>query len=155
MLDDMMTILMADDDLDDCELTEHALREARVPNPFRYVHDGVELLQYLRHEGRYSDSSSAPRPGLILLDLNMPRLDGRQVLSEIKADPKLRRIPVVVLTTSKAQEDILRSYDLGVNSFITKPVEFDKLIEIMRVLGEYWFEIVRLPEDEVVKRDRP
>ena len=147
-----MTMLMADDDVDDCELTEHALREARVPNPFRYVHDGVELLEYLRREGQYSTPEAAPRPGLILLDLNMPRLDGRQVLSEIKADPDLRRIPVVVLTTSKAQEDILRSYDLGVNSFITKPVAFAKLIDIMRVLGEYWFEIVKLPESKVVQR---
>lgn len=152
MPDEMMTILMADDDVDDCELTEHALREARVPNPFRYVHDGVELLEYLRREGQYSTPEAAPRPGLILLDLNMPRLDGRQVLSEIKADPDLRRIPVVVLTTSKAQEDILRSYDLGVNSFITKPVAFAKLIDIMRVLGEYWFEIVKLPESKVVQR---
>jgi len=108
------------------------------------------LLDFLRRRGRYADPAAAPRPGLILLDLNMPRKDGREALAEIKADPDLRRIPVVVLTTSKAEEDIYRTYDLGVNSFITKPVTFEGLVSVMKALGQYWFEIVELP---TTKRD--
>src|SRR5687768_14268844 len=102
-------------------------------------------MQYLRRGGRYADPGASPRPGLILLDLNMPRKDGREALREIKSDPNLRHIPIVVLTTSKAEEDIYRTYDLGVNSFITKPVTFDGLVNVMRGLGRYWFEIVELP----------
>jgi CheY-like chemotaxis protein len=102
-------------------------------------------MDYLTRSGKYA-RQHAPRPGLILLDLNMPRKDGRQALSEIKSDPELRRIPVVILTTSKTEEDVLRSYDLGANSFITKPVTFDRLVEIVRTLGNYWFKIVELPE---------
>ncbi len=118
--------------------------ESRLCNCMRFVEDGQELMDYLRREGRFA-REEAPTPGLILLDLNMPRKDGRQALQEIKSDPALRRIPVVVLTTSKAEEDILRTYDLGANSFIAKPVTFERLVEIVRTLGLYWFNIVQLP----------
>jgi CheY-like chemotaxis protein len=140
-----ITILMADDDADDRLLTRDALVESRLGNDLRFVEDGQELMDYLKHQGRYA-KQEAPRPGLILLDLNMPRKDGRQALQEIKADPDLRSIPVVVLTTSKAEEDVLRTYDLGANSFITKPVTFQGLVEIIRALGNYWFRVVQLPE---------
>ena len=141
-------ILMADDDPDDRLLTEKALKEARLKNGIRFVEDGEELMDYLHHRGKYSDPASAPRPGLILLDLNMPRKDGREALAEIKSDPVLRRIPVVILTTSKADEDIVKTYDLGVNSYITKPVSFSGLAEVMKVLSVYWFEIVKLPNGD-------
>jgi CheY-like chemotaxis protein len=141
-----VTILMADDDQEDCELTRDALQDARLANEMRFVSDGQELMDYLRHQGRYDGpSADAPRPGLILLDLNMPKKDGREALAEIKADEALRRIPVVVLTTSKDEEDVLRTYDLGVNSFITKPVTFAGLVEVMRAWTRYWLEIVELP----------
>jgi CheY-like chemotaxis protein len=141
---DTITILMADDDADDRMLAQDAMTESRLGNAFRCVEDGQELMDYLNRAGKYA-TIEAPRPGLILLDLNMPRKDGRQALEEIKSNPELRRIPVVILTTSKTEEDVLRSYDLGANSFITKPVTFDRLVEIVRTLGNYWFEIVELP----------
>lgn len=141
-----ITILMADDDADDRMLAAEAMKESRLGNCFRFVEDGQELMEYLTRSGEYA-TADAPRPGLILLDLNMPRMDGRQALQQIKSDPELRRIPVVILTTSKAEEDILRSYDLGANSFISKPVSFDGLVEIVRTLGLYWFSIVELPSD--------
>jgi CheY-like chemotaxis protein len=140
-----ITILLADDDPDDRMLARDALDESRLANDLHEVLDGEELLEYLRRQGRYADPASAPRPGLILLDLNMPRKDGREALREIKADPDLRSIPVVVLTTSQAEEDIYRTYDLGVSSFITKPVSFEGLVAVMKALGRYWFEIVELP----------
>ena len=143
-----ITILLADDDADDRMLARDALAESRVANDLRFVEDGEELLEYLHRRGRYADPSTSPRPGLILLDLNMPRKDGREALREIKGDPSLRHIPIVVLTTSKAEEDIYRTYDLGVNSFITKPVSFDGLVAVMKALGRYWFEIVELPAPE-------
>lgn len=141
---DSITILMADDDADDRMLATEAMRESRLNNDFRCVEDGQELMDYLTHRGKYA-GANAPRPGLILLDLNMPRKDGRQALAEIKSDPDLRRIPVVILTTSKTEEDVLRTYDLGANSYIAKPVTFDGLVEIVRTLGQYWFTIVELP----------
>jgi CheY-like chemotaxis protein len=140
-----ITILMADDDEDDRLLARDALREARLHNDLRTVVDGVELLKYLRREGDYADPESSPWPGLVLLDLNMPRMDGREALREIKGDPKLRSLPVVVLTTSKAEEDIVRTYDTGVNSFITKPVTFLGLVDVMKAFSRYWLEIVDLP----------
>jgi two-component system response regulator len=143
-----ITILLADDDEDDRLMTRDALRDARLHNPLRTVIDGVELMEYLRREGQYADPKESPRPGMILLDLNMPRMDGREALGAIKNDPELRSIPVVVLTTSKAEEDVVRSYDLGVNSFITKPVTFLGLVEVMKVFSRYWLEIVDLPPDE-------
>jgi two-component system response regulator len=143
-----VVILMADDDEDDRLLARDALEESRLANSLRFVTDGVELMDYLRREGRYADPASSPRPGVILLDLNMPRKDGREALQEIKADPELRRIPVVVMTTSQAEEDIVRSYDLGASSFITKPITFEGLVRVMRGLGTYWIEIVQLPSDD-------
>jgi len=144
-----ITILMADDDADDRRLTRDALEESRLANDLRFVENGEELLEYLRREGKFADPESSPRPGLILLDLNMPRKDGRTALKEMKADPELRQIPVTVLTTSKADEDIFRSYDLGVNSYIVKPVTFEALVDILQTLEKYWFEIVELPPDAV------
>lgn len=140
-----ITILMADDDADDRELAREALAESRVLNELHSVNDGAELLEFLRHEGRYADED-APRPDLILLDLNMPKLDGREALGALKNDPKFRSIPVVILTTSRAEEDVVRSYDLGANSFISKPVTFAGLVDVMRELGKYWVVIVELPE---------
>jgi CheY-like chemotaxis protein len=142
-----ITILMADDDDDDRMLAQKALRGSRLANDMRFVVDGEDLLRYLRREPPYAVDVEAPRPGIILLDLNMPKKDGREALQEIKADPVLRNIPVVVLTTSGAEEDIVRTYDLGVNSFITKPVTFEGLVEVMQTLSRYWFEIVDLPAD--------
>jgi CheY-like chemotaxis protein len=147
-----MTILLADDDPDDRMLTRDAFEESRLRNTLEMVEDGEELMNYLNHCGRYSGDSARPRPGLILLDLNMPRKDGREALKEIKSNPELRRIPIVVLTTSKAEEDILRTYDLGVNSFVVKPVTFEALVDVLKTIGKYWFEIVELPADEEVKK---
>jgi CheY-like chemotaxis protein len=140
-----VSILMADDDADDRMMVKEAMEEAHLITPLHFVEDGEELLNYLYRRGRYSDPNQVQRPGLILLDLNMPKKDGREALKEIKNDPELRRIPVVVLTTSKAEEDIFRTYDLGVNSFITKPVTFDGLVEVMKNLTTYWLRIVELP----------
>lgn len=139
-------ILMADDDADDRMLTKEALEESRVLNELHFVEDGEELMDYLTRRGKYADMADSPRPGLILLDLNMPKKDGREALKEIKADPDLRRIPIVVMTTSQAEEDVFRSYDFGASSFITKPVTFDRLVELMKALGNYWVEFVELPD---------
>lgn len=146
-----ITILMADDDEDDRMMTKEALYDARLANDIRFVVDGEELLDYLTQRGKYSDPETCPRPGLILLDLNMPKKDGREALREIKADPDLRQIPVVVLTTSEADEDICKSYDLGVNSFITKPVSFEGLVFVITTLAQYWFQIVKLPHAQPVR----
>ncbi len=140
-----LTILIADDDLEDQMLLEEAFGESQWVTDLRFVEDGEQLLDYLHRQGRYADPGAAPRPGVILLDLNMPRKDGREALQEIKADPTLRQIPIIVLTTSRAEEDIFRSYDLGVNSFITKPVTFRALVELLQMLRKYWFELVELP----------
>ena len=140
-----VTILMADDDEDDRDLTREALQNARLANEMRFCVDGQDLLDYLRREGEYADPTvEAPRPGIILLDLNMPKKDGREALAEIKSDQALRSIPVVVLTTSKDEEDVFRTYDLGVNSFITKPITFAGLVEVMKTFQRYWFELVEL-----------
>lgn len=140
-----ITILMADDDEEDCELTRQALQDGHLTNDMRFVHDGQALLDYLNRARRREDPASAPWPGIILLDLNMPKKDGREALAEIRADDLLRRIPIVVLTTSSDEEDVLRTYNLGVSSFITKPVTFAGLVEVMSVWKRYWFEIVDLP----------
>jgi CheY-like chemotaxis protein len=140
-------ILIADDDEEDRSLARDALTEARLANELRFVGDGEELMDYLRCEGRYAAPGAAPRPGLLLLDIKMPKMDGFECLRQIRADPVLRQIPVVVLTTSRAEEDIYRSYDLGVNSFVSKPVTFDGLVDAMRTIGRYWFEIVALPPE--------
>jgi CheY-like chemotaxis protein len=140
-----ISLVIADDDADDRMLIEDAFVESRLSNARDYVEDGQELLHFLRAEGKWSDRDATKLPGLILLDLNMPRMDGRTALEHLKADPKLKRIPVVVLTTSKAEEDILRTYDLGVSSFISKPVTFDGLVDVVRALNHYWIEVVELP----------
>lgn len=142
-----ITILVADDDADDRLMIKDALHENRLANNLNFVEDGEALMDYLHRRGKYKNPETSPRPGLILLDLNMPKKDGREALKEIKGDPELRGIPVVVLTTSKAEEDIYRTYNLGVNSFITKPVAFQSLVAITRDLGRYWFEIVELPAE--------
>lgn len=138
-------ILMAEDDPDDRLLSREALDESRLANDLHFVKDGEELMDYLLQRGAYSEPGKAPRPGVILLDLNMPRKDGREALAEIKANSELRVIPVIVLTTSHAEEDILRSYDLGVSGYVTKPVRLEDLINVMKTIGKYWFEIVELP----------
>ena len=143
-----MNILMADDDEDDRRSVAKAWKAARAANPIHLVNDGEELMDYLHHRGNFSDPAASPRPGLILLDLNMPKKDGREALREIKADRELRQIPVVVLTTSKAEEDIYRTYDLGASSFITKPVTFASLVDLIQVIGKYWIEIVEVPTNE-------
>ena len=140
-----VTILMADDDLEDQMLVRNAWEKSRLNNDLRFVDDGEQLLDYLHRRGAHADPIDSPRPGVILLDLNMPKKDGLEALEEIKNDPGLRRIPVVVLTTSKAEEDIIRSYNLGVSGFIAKPVTFGGLVEAIKALGRYWFEIVELP----------
>ncbi|MBE2237423.1 MAG: response regulator [Caldilineaceae bacterium] len=145
-----IALLIADDDADDRVLAKDALMESRLANPLYFVEDGEELLDFLNRRGVYAEQD-APRPGLILLDLNMPRKDGREALQEIKSNPELRRIPIVVLTTSDAEEDILRTYDLGVNSFIVKPITFDGLVEVMKTIGIYWFEMVTLPVNPVTQ----
>jgi CheY-like chemotaxis protein len=137
-------IVMAEDDPDDRMLTRRALKKSRLVNTLDTVGDGEELMDYLYQRGEYTDVG---RPGLILLDLNMPRMDGREALQRIKSDATLRRIPVIVLTTSEAEQDIIESYDLGVNAYVTKPVTFDELVSALQALGEFWFEIVKLPSD--------
>lgn len=138
-------ILMADDDLDDREMTLEALEENQVSHPVHFVADGEELMEYLEQRGRYAREGAAPRPALILLDLNMPKKDGREALAEIKGAPNLRQIPVVVFTTSRAEEDVFRSYDLGANSFMTKPVTFSGLVALVRAFERYWLDVVDLP----------
>ena len=144
-----ITILMADDDPEDRMLAKDALEESHLVNDLQFVEDGEDLMDYLYRRGRYEELTNSPLPGLILLDLNMPRKDGREALKEIKADPNLKRIPVVVLTTSKAEEDIFRTYDLGVSGFVVKPVAFEGLINVMKTLVQYWFEIVEIIPERV------
>ena len=143
-----VVFLIAEDDDDDYFLTKEALEESHLLNSLYRVKNGEELLDFLLHQGSYADSNDAPRPTLIFLDLNMPKMDGREALKRIKSHPDLRRIPVVALTTSDAEEDIVKTYDLGVNSFIRKPVSFDAFLRTIRILKEYWLEIVTLPEGE-------
>ena len=141
-----IVILIADDDAEDRMLIHEALEESRLKNQVQFVENGEELMDYLHNRNDFSDKKKFPTPGLILLDLNMPKKDGREALKEIKADETLRLIPIVVLTTSKAEEDVLKTYDLGVSSFISKPVTFSSLVDVMKTLSKYWFEIVELPK---------
>ena len=142
-----ITILIADDDADDRLMIKEAFESSKLNNRIDFVEDGEQLLAYLRREGEFGKLEGEARPGLILLDLNMPKMDGREALRELKTDPELQYIPVVVLTTSEAEEDIVRTYGLGVNSFITKPVTFDGLVKVVKVLCNYWIEIVALPPE--------
>jgi CheY-like chemotaxis protein len=142
-----ITILMADDDADDRQMTREAFEASHLANDLKFVEDGVELLEYLYRRGKYQDPASSPRPSIILLDLNMPKKDGREALAEIKKDPNLQNIRIIVLTTSKAEEDIFRTYNLGAASYITKPVTFDALVDVVKTLGKYWLEIVELADE--------
>jgi CheY-like chemotaxis protein len=144
-----ISILIADDDQDDRLLIREAFEEAHLNNRLDFVENGIELLSYLRRQGKYDDTKQYFSPSLVLLDLNMPLKDGREALMEIKRDLSLRHIPVIVLTTSKFEEDIIQSYNLGAAGFITKPVSFAGLVEAVSGLGEYWFEIVKLPQKNV------
>ena len=139
-----ITILVADDDPDDRELIREAFEENNLTNRLQFVEDGEQLLDYVNQRGAFADPPP-PRPGLILLDLNMPRMDGREALEALKSDPRFRSIPVIIMTTSKAEEDVLRTYNLAAASYITKPVTFEQLVEVVRTLGKYWLEIVELP----------
>jgi CheY-like chemotaxis protein len=139
-------ILLADDDPDDLEMTRRALAKNNFVAEIFTVRDGEELLDFLRHEGNFAPPARSPTPALILLDLNMPKMDGREALAQIKADKALHRIPVVVMTTSTAEQDIVQAYELGSNSFISKPITLAELVDVTKVLGQYWFQIVRLPQ---------
>ncbi|WP_199440038.1 response regulator [Umezawaea beigongshangensis] len=138
----VIDVLLVEDDPGDALMTEEAFEHHKIRNTLHLVRDGVEALQFLRREGEYAD---APRPGLILLDLNLPRMDGREVLAEIKVDEELRSIPVVVLTTSEAEEDVLRSYSLHANAYVTKPVDFERFIEVVRQIDDFFVTVVKLP----------
>ena len=144
---ELIPVLLVEDDPEDVEITERAFKKARIANPLHVVRDGEEAMEFLGHTGRYADPKEAPRPGLVLLDLNLPRLDGREVLQRIRQNPALRRIPVVVLTTSSEEADVLGCYDIGANTYITKPVEFDNFLEAVVTIGEYWLCIARIPDD--------
>ena len=141
-------VLLVEDNPGDVRLTREALKDGRLLNSVSVVGDGMEALSFLRREGKYAEAIT---PDLILLDLNLPKKDGRQVLAEIKADPRLRRIPVVVLTTSSAEEDILKTYDLHANCYITKPVDLEQFIRVIKSIEDFWLTIVKLPSDEIVK----
>ncbi len=136
-------ILLVEDNPGDVRLTREAFKEAKIVNNLHTVADGVEALAFLRREGRYA---SSPRPDLMLLDLNLPRKDGREVLAEVKTDPDLRRIPIVILTTSKAEEDILKTYDLHANCYIVKPVDFERFIDVVKMIEGFWLSVVMLPK---------
>lgn len=152
MIQQPISILVADDDPDDRMMIEEAFTENRIANKINFVEDGEQLLSYLRREGKFAERTNEPYPGIILLDLNMPKKDGREALRDLKADPELCRIPVIVLTTSEAEEDILRTYGLGVSSFITKPVSFEGLVDAVRVICQYWIQIVALPPECSTRR---
>ena len=141
-----LTILVCDDDEDDRLMTADALEESHLANDLRFAVDGEDALDYLYRRGRWADAADSPRPGIILLDLNMPRRNGREVLAVIKEDPDLRRIPVIALTTSRAEQDVELTYDLGVNAFMSKPVTFDQLVERLRDFSTFWLQVVTLPE---------
>ena len=143
----MVDVLLVEDDLEDIEITRRAFKKGKIANPLYVVRDGEEAMEFLQHTGRYADAAKAPRPGLILLDLNLPRLDGRKVLKLIKGDDNLRRIPVVVLTTSSEEADVLACYDKGANTYIIKPVEFDNFLDAVITIGQYWLCIAEIPGD--------
>lgn len=141
-----IVMLIAEDDAEDRMLIQEALDESSLKSNIQFVENGEELMDYLQNRDKFADKERFPSPGLILLDLNMPKKDGREALKEIKADEALKHLPIVVLTTSKAEEDVLKTYNLGVNSFISKPVTFTALVDVMKTLSKYWFEIVELPK---------
>lgn len=144
-----ITILMADDDEDDCLLAQEALSKVEIPNHLDIVSDGEMLMDYLYRRGEFENLQNIPLPGLILLDLNMPKKSGLEVLREIKSDPHLRRIPIVILTSSETPNDVYASYDNGANSFVTKSVALTNLVDIVEEIGKYWLEIVELPPNSI------
>jgi CheY-like chemotaxis protein len=144
----LFTILMVDDDPDDRLLFKEACEEVRLRNPVEFLENGEQLVDYLKRNGSYAKHANDPYPGIILLDLNMPLKDGREALEEVKADPELRHIPIIVLTTSKDEDDILSSYGLGASSYIVKPISLDRLMRVVNSIGEYWVEIVEVPSTE-------
>ena len=146
--DDLMPVLLVEDDLGDIEITQRAFKKGRIANPLYIVRDGEEAMEFIQHTGRYSRPEAAPRPGLILLDLNLPRVDGREVLKLIKADPNLRRIPLVVLTTSTEEADVLGCYNHGANTYIVKPVEFEKFVQAVITVGQYWLCVAEIPNTD-------
>ena len=143
-----ITILVAEDDADDRKLLREAFAEAKLANDLRFVEDGVEVLDYLNRRGKFADPLASPKPGLLLLDLNMPRKDGREVLEELHANPCHGSTRVIVMTTSKSEDDIARTYALCAASYITKPVTFESLVEVIKAIGHYWLEIVELPDND-------
>ncbi len=145
----LFTILMVDDDPDDRLLFKEACEEVRLRNPLEFLENGEQLVDYLRRKGSYAHLEGAPYPGIILLDLNMPLKDGREALEEIKNDPELRHIPIIVLTTSKDEDDILSSYGLGASSYIVKPISLDRLMRVVNSIGEYWVQIVEVPQSDM------
>ena len=140
-------VLLVEDDAEDVEITQRAFHKGSIPNPLHVVRSGEAALEFLHHKGCYTESKEAPRPVLVILDLHLPGLDGCEVLKQIKGDPGLRRIPVVVLTTSSEEADILRCYDVGANTYITKPLEFDQFLEAVLTIGKYWLLVAQVPED--------
>ncbi|WP_417486534.1 response regulator [Maricaulis sp.] len=151
----LFTILMVDDDPDDRLLFKEACEEVRLRNPLDFLENGEQLVDYLKRRGAYADLAGSPFPGIILLDLNMPLKDGREALEEIKADAELRHIPIIVLTTSKDEDDILSSYGLGASSYIVKPISLDRLMRVVNSIGEYWVQIVEVPSTEGDNHDDP
>jgi len=143
--DHAINIIVAEDDADDQDLLREAFKESKFLHNVQFVEDGEQLMQYLKREGKYSDRKKYPDPGIVLLDLNMPKKDGREALKEIKSHPNLKRIPVIILSTSRSQQDILGAYDLGVNCFVSKPSTFTSLLEVTDTLRRHWFEMVELP----------
>jgi len=147
MSKNMLPVLLVEDDPEDIEITQRAFKKAKITNPLYVVRDGKEAMEFLQHICRYTNTAEAPRPGLILLDLNLPGIDGREVLKLIKKDPKLSRIPIVVLTTSSEEADVLNCYDNGANTYITKPVDFKKFLEAVLTIGQYWLCIAAIPQN--------
>jgi CheY-like chemotaxis protein len=143
-------ILLIEDDEDDIKLTQRAFKKGRILNKMYVVRDGEEAIEFLKHTGRYTNEKDAPRPGIILLDLNMPRMDGRAVLRIVKQDKQLHRIPIIVLTTSDSYKDVVESYEQGANTFVTKPLEFDKFLNAVTTLGRFWLSIAEVPAEETV-----
>jgi len=141
-------ILLVEDDEDDIKLTQRAFRKGRILNKMYVVRDGEEAIEFLKHTGRYTNQADAPRPGIILLDLNMPRMDGRAVLRIVKQDKQLHKIPIIVLTTSDSYKDVVESYEQGANTFVTKPLEFDKFLNAVTTLGRFWLSIAEVPAEE-------
>ena len=148
-----VTILVADDDPDDRKLTQEAFSESKLANDLRFVEDGVEVFDYLNRIGKFADPATSPWPSILLLDLNMPRMDGREVLVELKKNPRYAGIRVIVMTTSKSEADINKSYMLNAASYITKPVTFDSLVNVVTMLGKYWLEIVELPDNDATSHE--